>query len=180
MSVGDLEGKVMSLGQNQQVFDQLFHEYKQRIYWHLRKLVIDHHATEDCLQETFVKVWRFMANFKGESSLYTWIYRIATNTGLSYLEKNKKNRSSELDESIYQSIKQSSGFDEKKLEWRLQLAIASLPEKQRIVFNLRYYEEMPYEQMSQVLETSTGALKASYHHAAKKIEQYLLNHVDQI
>jgi RNA polymerase sigma factor (sigma-70 family) len=117
--------------------------------------------------------------FREDSQLYTWLYRIATNECLSFLEQQKKRSAlsmEDLDAAISDKIKADQGFDANQLEWRLQLAIQQLPEKQRIVFNLRYYEEMPYEEMSRVLDTSEGALKASYHHAARKIEEFIKNY----
>jgi RNA polymerase sigma factor (sigma-70 family) len=130
-------------------------------------------------QETFIKAYQAIKSFKGDSSFYTWIYRIATNECLSFLEQQKKKASvslNEMESGLSNKIRAEADFDANKLEWKLQLAIQQLPEKQRIVFMLRYYDEMPYEEMSQVLETSAGALKASYHHAAKKIEEFILNH----
>ena len=126
----------------------------------------------------FIKVWKGLENFREDSQLYTWLYRIATNECLTFIEQQKKRASvsiSDEESGLSQKIKADSHFDANKLEWKLQLAIQQLPEKQRIVFNLRYYDEMPYEEMSKVLETSEGALKASYHHAAKKVEDFILN-----
>lgn len=159
------------------IFAAIVDAYKQRLYWHIRRIVISHDDTDDVLQETFIKAWRFLENFKQESGLYTWLYRIATNTALTFIAKRKKesSRNKDFDEDIFEKVQGSSSFDANKLEWKLQLAIAALPEKQRVVFNLRYFDEMPYQQMSEVLETSEGALKASYHHAAKKIQEFILN-----
>jgi RNA polymerase sigma factor (sigma-70 family) len=160
-------------------FANIVDKYKQRLYWHIRRMMVNHDDADDVLQETFIKAWRFLDGFKGESSLYTWLYRIATNNCLTALTKLQKSRSRMVvvdDDYLQHSIQASEGFDANALAWKLQLAIHSLPEKQKAVFNLRYYDEMPYEQMSEVLETSVGALKASYHHAAKKIEEYILHH----
>lgn len=161
-------------------FTQIVRKYQERTYWHIRKIVIDHDDTDDVLQNVFIKMWKHLENFREESQLFTWIYRIATNESLTFIERNKKKANNiSLDNENYNftnTIKADKNFDASKLEWKLQLAIQQLPEKQRIVFNLRYYEEMPYEQMSKILETSEGALKASYHHAAKKVEEYILNH----
>jgi len=157
-------------------------KYQEKLYWHIRRMVIEHEDTNDVLQNVFVKVWNALANFREDSHLYTWLYRIATNESISFLEQKKRKTAAVSlsdEESSYDfenSIKADKHFDSTRLEWRLQLAINQLPEKQRLVFNLRYYDEMPYEEMSRVLETSEGALKASYHHAAKKIEDYILNH----
>jgi RNA polymerase sigma-70 factor (ECF subfamily) len=142
-------------------------------------MVIEHEDANDVLQNVFVRVWNGLGNFREDSQLYTWLYRIATNECLTYIEQQKKRAAVALDEvesGLSNKIKADSHFDANRLEWKLQLAIQQLPEKQRIVFNLRYYDEMPYEEMSRVLDTSEGALKASYHHAVKKIEDYIKNH----
>jgi RNA polymerase sigma-70 factor (ECF subfamily) len=126
----------------------------------------------------FIKVWNSLENFREDSQLYTWLYRIATNESLTFLEQQKRRASvslSDVEDGLSNKIKADQNFDPNKLEWKLQLAMQKLPEKQRIVFNLRYYDEMPYEEMSRILETSEGALKASYHHAAKKIEDFIIN-----
>jgi RNA polymerase sigma-70 factor (ECF subfamily) len=141
-------------------------------------MVISHDDANDVLQNVFIKIWKNLADFREQSNLYTWLYRIATNETLTWLEQQKKRVSVSLsdDENSYANkLQYEKGFDANKIEWRLQQAINTLPEKQRIVFNLRYYDEMPYEQMSTVLNTSEGALKASYHHAAKKVEAFLKN-----
>jgi RNA polymerase sigma-70 factor (ECF subfamily) len=141
-------------------------------------MVIDHEDANDVLQNMFVKVWNALNNFREDSQLYTWLYRIATNESLSFLEQQKKRASvsfSDVEAGLSNKIVADKNFDANRLEWKLQLAIQQLPEKQRLVFNLRYYDEMPYEEMSRILDTSEGALKASYHHAAKKIEDYIKN-----
>ena len=160
-------------------FTQLVRKYQERLYWHIRRMVVDHDDANDVLQNVFIRVWKGLANFREDSQLYTWLYRIATNESLTFIEQQKKRTSvslSDVESGLSNKIKADEGFDGKKLEWKLQLAIQQLPEKQRAVFNLRYYDEMPYAEMSQVLETSEGSLKASYHHAVKKIEDYILNH----
>ena len=162
----------------EQAFTSIIKKYQEKLYWHIRRMVITHDDADDVLQNTFIKVWKGLENFREDSQLFTWLYRIATNESLTYLAQQKKRNSVSLnddDNGLSNRLKSDSHFDANKLEWKLQLAIQSLPEKQRIVFNLRYYDEMPYEQMSRVLETSEGALKASYHHAAKKIENFILN-----
>jgi RNA polymerase sigma-70 factor (ECF subfamily) len=163
----------------EKAFTAIIKKYQEKLYWHVRRMVIDHEDANDVLQNVFIRVWNGLENFREDSQLYTWLYRIATNECLTYLEQQKKRSSVALDEvesGLSNKIKADSHFDANKLEWKLQLAIQQLPEKQRIVFHLRYYDEMPYEQMSKILETSEGALKASYHHAAKKIEDYIKNH----
>lgn len=159
-------------------FTAIIKRYQEKLYWHIRRLVIEHEDANDVLQNTFIKVWKSLQNFREDSQLYTWLYRIATNESLTFLTQKKKRQSlsiSDEENALTQNIKADSNFDGQKAEWKLQLAIQTLPEKQRIVFNLRYFEEMPYAQMSEVLDTSEGALKASYHHAVKKIEDYVLN-----
>jgi RNA polymerase sigma-70 factor (ECF subfamily) len=160
-------------------FTAIVKKYQEKLYWHIRRMVITHDDADDVLQNTFIKVWKGLENFREDSQLYTWLYRVATNESLTHIEQQKKRKSISLGDTengLENKLKAESNFDANKLEWKLQLGIQQLPEKQRLVFNLRYYDEMPYEEMSKVLQTSTGALKASYHHAAKKIEDYILNH----
>jgi len=163
----------------EKAFTAIIKKYQERLYWHIRRMLVDHEDTNDVLQNVFIRVWNGLDNFREDAQLYTWLYRIATNESLTFIEQQKKKASVPLDDvegSISNKIKADKYFDPNKLEWKLQVAIQQLPEKQRVVFNLRYYDEMPYEEMSKVLETSEGALKASYHHAVKKIEDYILNH----
>lgn len=163
----------------EKAYTVIIKKYQEKLYWHVRRMVIEHEDANDVLQNVFIRVWNGLENFREDSQLYTWLYRIATNECLTYLEQQKKRSSlslSDVETGLSNKIKADKHFDYNKLEWKLQVAIQQLPEKQRIVFNLRYYDEMPYEQMSKVLETSEGALKASYHHAVKKIEDYLKNH----
>jgi RNA polymerase sigma factor (sigma-70 family) len=156
----------------------LISKYQQRLYWHIRKIVIDHDDSDDVLQNTFIKIWKGLENFKEESQLYTWIYRIATNESLTLLRQKEKRNSTSIHPIEYElskNLESDNYFTGDEIQLRLQQAILTLPEKQRIVFNMRYYDETPYEEMSQILETSVGALKASYHIAAKKIEEILVN-----
>lgn len=160
----------------EKAFTQIVKKYQEKIYWHIRRMVISHDDADDVLQNVFIKVWNALENFRGDSQLFTWLYRIATNECLTFLEQQRKRSSVSLNDEesgLANKITAEKNFDASRLEWKLQLAIQQLPEKQRLVFNLRYYDEMPYEKMSKILETSEGALKASYHHAAKKIEAYL-------
>jgi RNA polymerase sigma factor (sigma-70 family) len=139
---------------------------------------VDHDDANDVMQNVFIKVWKALENFREDSQLYTWLYRIATNEALTFLEQQKKRSTVSLsddEDGLSNRVKADTNFDANRLEWKLQVAIQQLPEKQRVVFNLRYYDEMPYQEMSRVLDTSEGALKASYHHAAKKIEEFLKN-----
>lgn len=157
-------------------FRLLVEKFSSRLYWHIRRLVILHEDADDALQNTFVNAWKSIGDFRNESSLYTWLYRIATNEALALINKRKKNASVPIDDlgTIFaESLEGSTWFDGDAAEIKLQNAILLLPEKQRIVFNLKYFDEMTYEDMSNVLKTSEGALKASYHHAVKKIEKKL-------
>ncbi len=163
----------------EQGFTGIIKKYQEKLYWHIRRMVVDHEDANDVLQNMFIKVWKGLENFREDSRLYTWLYRVATNESLSFIEQQKRKASVSMDEvgeALSNKVKADSNFDANKLEWKLQLAIQQLPEKQRVVFNLRYYDEMPYEEMSRILDTSEGALKASYHHAAKKIEAFILEH----
>lgn len=175
----ELLNKFRQPEQKERAFTEIIKKYQEKLYWHIRRMVIDHEDTNDILQNMFIKVWKGLENFREDSQLYTWLYRIATNECLTFLEQRKRRASISLgdeENGLANRIKADEGFDINKLEWKLQVAIQELPEKQRLVFNLRYYDEMPYEEMSKVLDTSQGALKASYHHAARKIEDYILNH----
>jgi RNA polymerase sigma factor (sigma-70 family) len=159
-------------------YTQIIKKYQEKLYWHIRRMVIDHEDANDVLQNMFIKVWKGLDNFREDSQLYTWLYRIATNECLTFLDQRKKRSSTSLSDEqngLINKVRASEHFDANKLEWKLQIAIQELPEKQRAVFNLRYYDEMPYQEMSRMLETSEGALKASYHHAVKKIEDHILN-----
>jgi RNA polymerase sigma factor (sigma-70 family) len=162
----------------EKAYTAIIKKYQEKLYWHIRRMVVDHDDANDVLQNVFIRVWKGLENFREDSQLYTWLYRIATNECLTFLGQQKKRSSVSLSDdenALSNKIKADKHFDYNKLEWKLQLAIQQLPEKQRVVFHLRYYDEMPYEEMSRILETSEGALKASYHHAVKKIEDYLKN-----
>ena len=162
----------------ERAFTAIIRKYQEKLYWHIRRMVVEHEDANDVLQNVFIRVWNGLENFREDSQLYTWLYRIATNECLSYLEQQKRKSALSLDEmegGLSNKVVADKDFDPNKLEWKLQLAIQQLPEKQRVVFALRYYDEMPYGEMSRVLDTSEGALKASYHHAVKKIEDYILN-----
>jgi RNA polymerase sigma-70 factor (ECF subfamily) len=163
----------------EKAYTAIIKKYQEKLYWHIRRMVVDHDDANDVLQNVLIRVWNGLENFREDSQLYTWLYRIATNECLTFLEQQKKKASVSLNEvegGLSNKIRADKHYEANKQEWKLQLAIQQLPEKQRVVFGLRYYDEMPYEEMSRVLETSEGALKASYHHAVKKIEDYMLNH----
>ncbi|MGZ3863220.1 MAG: RNA polymerase sigma factor [Bacteroidia bacterium] len=158
------------------MFGIIVSRYQKRLYWHVRKIVIDHDDADDVLQNTFIKAWKALDEFKEEAQLYTWLYRIATNESLGFLRQKKRvdiQSIHPIENQLSKSLESDTFFKGNDLELKLQQAILTLPEKQRLVFNMRYYDEMPYEQMSEVLETSVGALKASFHHAAKKVEDIL-------
>ncbi|MCM4160620.1 RNA polymerase sigma factor [Antarcticibacterium flavum] len=159
-----------------EAFRELLRLYKERLYWHLRNMVKDHNDTDDILQNTFIKVYRNIEKFKGESKLYSWMYRIATNEAITFL--NKKSRSlqlssEDLQNTLIDNIESDVYFEGDEIQLKLQRAIATLPQKQQQVFNMKYFQELKYREMAEILETSEGALKASYHIAAKKIEDFL-------
>lgn len=159
-------------------FKQLVKLYQESLYYHIRKIVINHDDTDDVLQNTFLKVWNNIDNFRQESALYTWLYRIATNEAITFLNSRKRRSWLSLQDTsdiLMQSLQTDPYFDGEEIQIKLQKAILNLPDKQRIVFNMKYFDEMKYEDMSKILNTSVGALKASFHHAVKKIEDYLLN-----
>ncbi|RYF22950.1 MAG: sigma-70 family RNA polymerase sigma factor [Flavobacteriales bacterium] len=161
-----------------EAFNLLLQKYQQKIYWHIRRLVIDHDDADDLVQETFVKVWKNLQNFRSDSQLYTWIYRIATNESITFLNRKKNRNNISLDEvnsELAETLASSSYFDGDKIQRKLQEAVLTLPEKQRIIFNMKYFDDMKYEEISAVLGTTVGALKASFHIAVKKIESILIN-----
>lgn len=175
----DILNMFRTVEEKEKAFSMLIRKYQEKLYWHIRRMVVQHEDANDVLQNVLIKVWKGLDHFREDSMLYTWLYKIATNESLSFLDQKKKHAAVSFDNQgidLTETIKADKYFDAQKLEWKLQLAIQKLPEKQRLVFNLRYYDEMPYASMSKILETSEGALKASYHHAVKKIEDFMLNH----
>ena len=160
----------------QAAFKKLVHLYQKQLYHHIRTIVLNHDDADDVLQNTFIKVFRNLTGFKGESKLFSWIYRIATNEALTFIQqKAKKNHitSEEYLQKRVENLHADVYFEGNEIQLKLQKAIAKLPEKQQLVFKMRYFEEIKYEELSSLLDTSVGALKASYHLAAKKIEEYL-------
>jgi RNA polymerase sigma factor (sigma-70 family) len=158
-------------------FRLVVEKYSSKLYWHIRRLVILHEDADDALQNTFINAWKSIGDFRSESALYTWLYTIATNEALTLINKRKRNASVSIEglEGYFaNSMEGSTWFDGDEAQLKLQNAILQLPEKQRIVFNLKYFDEMTYQEMSKILKTSEGALKASYHHAVKKIENIIL------
>jgi len=163
----------------QQAFKDLVSEYKERLYWHIRNMVKDHNDTDDVLQNTFIKIYRNINTFKGESKLYSWMYRIATNEAITFLNNRAKKlqiSSEEYQEQLINNIESDVYFEGDEIQLKLQKAISVLPQKQQQVFNMKYFQELKYREMAEILETSEGALKASYHIAVKKIEEYLKRH----
>lgn len=160
----------------EQAFVELLNLYKERLYWHVRKIVITHDDADDVLQNTFIKVFKSIHNFKRESKLYSWMYRIATNEAITHLNKQAKHKSISSEEYKNYAINNLQSdvyFEGDEIQLKLQKAISTLPEKQQLVFNMKYFDDIKYKDMAQILDTSEGALKASYHIAVKKIEAYL-------
>ena len=159
-------------------FRNLITTYKERLYWHIRKLVYSHEDADDLLQETFIKVYKNINKFKGESSLFSWMYRIATNTALSFLKTEARMKKQEYQEYMHdraEALQTDTHYSGDRIELMLQSAIAQLPEKQQLVFTMKYMEDLTYKQISEILETSEGALKASYFHAVSKIKSFMKN-----
>ena len=157
-------------------FQKLLQQYQRPLYNHIRNIVLNHDDADDVLQNTFVKVFQYLKDFKGDSKLFSWIYRIATNEAITFINKKAKRNGmtgEALQNKIVDNLKADDYFDGSDIQLKLQKAITLLPEKQQLVFKMRYYEEIKYEDMSTILGTSVGALKASYHHAVKKIEDFM-------
>lgn len=150
--------------------------YQQRVYWLVRKMVIDHDDADDLTQDVFIKIHKSIEKFREDSQLFTWIYRIATNECLTFLDKKRRRfflPIEDVGKELASKIETSAGFEGDEIQKKLQLALVKLPDKQRLVFNMKYFDDMSYEDIAAVTGTSVGALKASYHHAVKKIEDYL-------
>lgn len=160
-----------------EAFLLLVKKYQQQVYWLIRRLIINHDDTDDLVQNVFIKIYQNLHTFRQESELYTWIYRIATNEALNHLKKFKRKWTLSIDnqpQSLVKRLESDIYFDGDEIKKKLHKAILKLPEKQRVVFNMRYFNEIPYEKMAVILKTSEGALKADFHHAVKKIEKFLL------
>ena len=170
--------QLRSKATQEKAFGELVSLYKERLYWHIRKIVINHDDADDVLQNTFVKVFKNIDNFKGKSKLFSWMYRIATNEAISHLNKKSnlnKVDNMELQNQIVENLYADEYFDGDEIQLKLQKALATLPQKQRIIFNMKYFDDMKYAEISDILETSIGGLKASYHHAKKKIEKFVMD-----
>lgn len=177
------DSKILALLKDTNSFEHgfrlLVETHSERVYWQIRRMVHSHDDADDVLQNVLVKVFKSIRNFKGDSKLYTWLHRIAMNESITFLNKRKKRLSASLDEPesiVAHTLRADSYFDGNEVDILLQAALATLPDRQREVFNLRYFDEMPYKEMAELMNLSEGALKASYHHAAKKIEQYIKSH----
>ncbi len=159
-------------------FLQLMETYKEPVYWHIRRLVVSHEDAEDILQETFIQVYRFAGSFRGECKVFTWIYRIATNECITHFRKNKKrfNHSNGADHKRAVELCETDPEKSETILFKFQQAIQQLTERQKIIFNLRYYDEMSYEDIGQILHSSVNTLKTNYHYASEKIKQYLIDH----
>jgi len=176
-----LVSNLQSDQEKENAFRILVKEYKERLYWHIRKIVLNHDDTDDILQNTFIKIFRNIDKFKGDSKLYTWMYRIATNEAITFINKKAKINNvtiEEVQENAINNLESDVYFEGDKIQIQLQRAIATLPQKQQLIFNMKYFENHTYEQLSEILETSVGGLKSSYHIAVKKITTYLKSNED--
>ncbi|MDG1508732.1 MAG: sigma-70 family RNA polymerase sigma factor [Flavobacteriaceae bacterium] len=165
----------------EKAFGVLISRYKERLYWHIRKIVISHDDADDVLQNTFIKVFRGIDNFKKESKLYSWMYRIATNESITFINKRAKEKNtdiSEIKQELISCLQSDEWFTGDEIQLILQEAIARLPKKQQLVFNMKYFDNMKYNEISDILKTSVGGLKSSYFHAVKKIEHYIKTKTD--
>ncbi len=174
------EREVLALLQNGETqkrgFEMIVSQYSEQLYWQIRRMVLSHEDANDLLQNTFIKAWMNIDYFRAEAKLSTWLYRIALNECLAFLNKQRALSTVSLDDpeaDILQKLESDPYFSGDRLQLALQKALMTLPEKQRMVFNLKYYQDMKYEEMSEIFGTSVGALKASYYHAVKKIEKFL-------
>jgi RNA polymerase sigma factor (sigma-70 family) len=168
--------QLINVQTREKAFRELISLYKERLYWHVRKIVISHDDTDDVLQNTFIKIYKNISKFNQESKLFSWMYRIATNEAITFINKRNKERKvdiSEVQEHLVSNLESDIYFSGEEIQEILQKAIASLPQKQQLVFNMKYFDNIKYTQISEILGTSVGALKASYFHAVKKIESYI-------
>jgi RNA polymerase sigma-70 factor (ECF subfamily) len=172
----ELLSKIRNAGTRNYGFNMLVRTYQQRVYYHVRKMVIDHDDADDITQEVFIKIHRHIDNFREDAQLFTWIYRIATNECLNFLQKKKRRfflPIGDVGAELTAKLDSSPQLNGDEIQKKLQKAVLQLPDKQRVVFNMKYFDDLSYEQMAQITQTSVGALKASYHHAVKKIEEFL-------
>lgn len=166
----------LSTDKKHYAFNLIVRKYQERIYWHIRKMVIDHDDADDLTQEVFLKAWTKLKGFKGESSLFTWLYRVATNECLNFLRRKKRRFMlplNDVNKELSKKIDEGAWVSGNKVEKELQKALLTLPEKQRLVFNMKYFDDLPYKEISEVLGVTVGSLKASYHIAVKKISKFI-------
>lgn len=176
MSDEELLALFQNIDTRRNAFNLLVRKYQQKVYWMVRKMVIDHDDSNDITQEVFIKAWSALEKFRGDSQLYTWLYRIATNESINFLNKKRKRffiPINDVEAELADKLESDPLIAGDEIQLKLQKALLKLPEKQRLVFNLKYFEELPYEDISEITGTSVGALKASYHFATKKIEEFL-------
>ncbi len=162
----------------EQAFKKLVTTYKERLYWHIRKIVVSHDDADDVLQNTFIKIFRGIDNFKQESQLFSWMYRIATNESISFINKRAKEKNVDIadyQQQLTSNLSSDNMFSGDEIQLILQKAIKTLPTKQQLVFNMKYFDNLKYKQIAEILETSEGALKASYFHAVRKVEEFVKN-----
>jgi len=175
-SDGELLEKFRSSDTSHYAFNLLVKKYQQRVYWHVRRIVIDHDDANDVVQNVFIKVWKNLSGFRENSQLYTWLYRIAANEAISFLNSKRTKffvPIGDVENELSEQLSHDPLFSGDAIQKQLQMAILKLPQQQRIVFNMKYFDEMKYEEISEVLGVTVGALKATYHHAVKKIEKYI-------
>ncbi len=173
------DSEIIELMRNERTHEKgirsMMDAYQSRLYWHIRRMIVDHDLAQDVLQETFIKAYQNFHQFKQDSLLYTWLYRIATNESLQQLNKLKKMQKSDEDAEhhLQNLVADNVESEAEEIQVLLQKAIQSLPEKQRLVFTMRYYDDLPYEELSRILDMSVGTLKTNYHYAKQKIEDYI-------
>lgn len=166
-------------GTKHYAFNLLVKKYQQRLYWHVRRIVIDHEDANDVIQNVFIKVWKALGNFRNDSQLFTWLYRIATNESITFLNSKKKRFTisfSDVENELSEKLVSDPLFNGDHIQLKLQQALLTLPPQQRLVFNMKYFDGLKYEEIAEILNTSVGGLKANYHHAVKKIEKYIYGH----
>lgn len=172
----ELVGMFRNGGNPSYAFNLIVRRYQERVYWHIRKMVLSHEDADDLVQDVFVKAWKGLENFREDSQLFTWLYRIATNETLTFLKRRQKKQTTPLEDIEHQlsnTLESDHYFNGDAIQLKLQKALLTLPEKQRLVFNMRYFDELKYDEISEIVGTSVGALKASYHYAVQKVEKYL-------
>ncbi|MDO5105720.1 RNA polymerase sigma factor [Capnocytophaga sp.] len=176
MEEKELISQLQNAKTKSKAFEYLVDTYQKKLYWHIRRIVISHDDTDDILQDTFIKIFRNIDGFRAESSLFSWVYRIATNQALDFLKKRASQQNCSIEDVQYHrcaNLQADAYFEGDEIQKKFQKAIACLPEKQQLVFNMKYFQEMKYDEIAEILGTSVGALKASYHHAVQKIKSYL-------